>query len=245
MEGGEGIKELRTRLGLSSRDVEAGSRRLAMEKGNPEFGISHSWLTQLENQSGALPNFYKLYSLSVLYRESYANLLMLYGVDLAQIGRDQISHSLGGTSPLSIKTEEAAGSLVLPLRTAPRISLEATTLVSRLVQTWGEVPVALFQYIDAKRFVYGVIGTRDKFMDPLIPPGSFVQIDPLDSKIRSRAWQSEYERPIYFVETRNRYICGWCQVEDHHLVLIPHPLSKATMQKYRFPEDVEVVGQVV
>lgn len=156
----------------------------------------------------------------------------------------RILHSLAGTSLLKIKIEEAAENVELPVRFDPHLSLEATTLVSRLVESWGTVPIALLQHIDAKEFLYGFIGLRDNFMHPLIPPGSFVQIDPL-TKIRSKLWQSEYDRPIYFVDARDRYICGWCHLEDNHLMLIPHPLSRATVLKYRFPEDAEIVGQVV
>ncbi len=82
-------------------------------------------------------------------------------------------------------------------------------------------------------------------MHPLIPSGSFVQIDPLKTIIRSSTWQSEYERPIYFGETRDRFICGWCHLENHRLTLIPHPLSKATKLSFRFPQEIHIVGQVV
>ncbi len=157
MHPGETLRGLRMRLGLTTRDVKAHTKKLADEKGNSEYMVSAPRLTQIENNDAAVPSIFKLYSLSALYKVAYAELLKLYGVNLAEIGRDQISQSVERTSLLDSRVEEKAASVVLPLRFDPQLSLEATTLVSRLVQGWGEVPVSLFQYMNAKKFVYGVI----------------------------------------------------------------------------------------
>jgi len=73
--------------------------------------------------------------------------------------------------------------------------------------------------------VYGVYRTEDYTLVPAHPPGSFVQIDASQRKISAEKWKTEFDRPIYFVELRNGYVCSWCQVDRGQLIVIPHPHS--------------------
>ena len=67
---GDQLRELRNRLGVTTREVEELSRRLAERTGNEEYYISNAWLTQLENKD-SVPSIYKLFSLSVIYRSTF------------------------------------------------------------------------------------------------------------------------------------------------------------------------------
>ena len=58
-------------------------------------------------------------------------------------------------------------------------------------------------------------------------------------------WRSEYERPIYFVETRDGHTCCWCTLTREEIILQPHPLSPVPPRVLRYPQEVEVIGQVV
>ena len=58
-------------------------------------------------------------------------------------------------------------------------------------------------------------------------------------------WYSEFQRPIYFIETRDGYICCWCSIRKGEIVLQPHPLSPATPRWLKHPQEAEVIGQVV
>src|SRR5579862_526913 len=62
---GDQLRELRNRLGVTTREVEELSRRIAERSGNEEYYISNAWLTQLEN-TNSVPSIYKLFSLSVI-----------------------------------------------------------------------------------------------------------------------------------------------------------------------------------
>ncbi len=57
MDAGDQLKELRTRLGMTTRDVEEFSRRIAEEESKEDFQLSNAWLTQLEN-TAAVPSIY-------------------------------------------------------------------------------------------------------------------------------------------------------------------------------------------
>src|SRR6266446_3370303 len=64
---GELLKQIRIRLGMTTRDVAAYSQRISSEEGeNEDYCISNAWLTQVEN-TGSVPSVHKLFSLSVIY----------------------------------------------------------------------------------------------------------------------------------------------------------------------------------
>ena len=92
---------------------------------------------------------------------------------------------------------------------------------------------------------YGYIGLDDFTMYPLIRPGSFVNLDTTQTKPRPSVWRTEYDRPIYFLEHRHGYACGWCELQGKHLLLIPHHSSHASIQRFVHPNEAEIVGRVV
>jgi len=50
LRAGEQLKELRNRLGVTTREVEEYSRKIAEAETNDEFYVSNAWLTQIENK---------------------------------------------------------------------------------------------------------------------------------------------------------------------------------------------------
>jgi carboxypeptidase family protein/TonB-dependent receptor-like protein len=72
---------------------------------------------------------------------------------------------------------------------------------------------------------------------------SWVQIDARQTKIK-KDWQSEFDRPIYFVDLRDTYMCSWCEVDGNQLVLIPSPQSRRPSKHVRYPGDADVIGRV-
>jgi len=73
MHAGENLKELRSRLGITLRQVEEESQKIATAHGNPEFLVSNHWLTRLEN-TNSVPSIFKLFSLSAIYRINFSEL---------------------------------------------------------------------------------------------------------------------------------------------------------------------------
>jgi hypothetical protein len=92
--------------------------------------------------------------------------------------------------------------------------------------------------------VYGYVGTEDFTLFPLVRPGSFVQIDPNQKKVTRGSWQSEVDRPIYFIELRESYACSWCEAREGSLLLIPSAQARRPVREVRFPGDAEIVGRV-
>lgn len=95
------------------------------------------------------------------------------------------------------------------------------------------------------QYTYGYIGSDDFTMHPILPPGSFVQVDDSKCKVEEGTWRSEFERPIYFVEMRDGYTCCWCSVKRDTIVLQPHPLSPVQVRVLKYPQEAEILGQVI
>jgi hypothetical protein len=114
-----------------------------------------------------------------------------------------------------------------------------------MVEQWGTVPLAHLSNFISEKYTYGYIGSEYFTMYPLLPPGTFLHVDECRSQVIPGTWRSEYERPIYFVETREGYTCSWCSLKGDHIVLQPHPLSPVVVRVLRHPQEAEVVGQVV
>ena len=98
--------------------------------------------------------------------------------------------------------------------------------------------------LDLHRQSYGFIGTADWSMYPILPPGSFVQIDDSKRKIATDGWSDEFERPIYFLEHRNGFRCCWVSELEGLLVAHSHTASETAPELYRMSE-VDILGQVV
>jgi transcriptional regulator with XRE-family HTH domain len=240
---GDQLRELRNRLGVTTREVEEFSRRLAENSGNEEFYISNAWLTQLENKD-SVPSIYKLFSLSIIYRTRFEDLLAVFGIDLGDSARFQLEVPLANTHLVTFETPNPAAGVTFPIRLDRSFSVDRTSLVSRVVEVWGQVPVSLIQQLDVRHTQYGYIGLSDFMMYPLLRPGTFVQIDSQLANIQPSAWRTEFDRPIYFVELRDSYACSWCELSGSQLTLLPHPLSACSTRKFAYPDEAEIVGQV-
>ena len=94
----------------------------------------------------------------------------------------------------------------------------------------------------------GVIRKQDRTLDPMVPPGSIVYVDPKKRIIPTRRnWTHAFQRPIYFLLKQDAYVCGWCELDDHSewLTLIPHPLSPVPERRWKYRTEIENMGRVV
>jgi transcriptional regulator with XRE-family HTH domain len=237
------LKELRNRLRISTREVSDLSQKIAESEDNPEFHISNGWLTQVEN-SDSIPGIHKLYSLSAIYRIKITDLFLLFGIDLAKLHQHQLLAPLARTHLTTLEVADEQKTVRFPVRFEPSFDVRHTNLLSRMVEAWGQIPIGLIQGLDVRHNMYGYIGLEDYTLFPMLRPGSFVQIDPRVRKILPGRWVTEYDRPIYFIELRDGYSCAWCELENEHLLLLPHPLSPSKIRRLIYGVDGEIVGQV-
>src|SRR5258706_99022 len=187
LRAGEHLKELRLRLGMTTRDVADLSQRIVDSEGNEEFHISNAWLTEIEN-SESITSIYKLYSLSVVYHVKFADLLQLFGVDVQKINKLQIEIPLPQTHLTSVEVFDQTGTVTFPIRFDQGFDKGKTNLLSRMVEIWGEVPIGVIQHLDVRHSMYGYVGLEDRTLYPLLRPGSFVQIDASIKKVLPLQW---------------------------------------------------------
>jgi len=240
--GGHNLRALREQLGLTMRDVETASAKISEKYCNEEFAIPPSRLSDIETK-GIVPSIFRLYSFAVIYRRDLRELMRWYGVDANGVAVDleliapPKSHISGALANIS--------SVQIPVRLDPSFDPNRTANFGRMVEQWGLVPLAYLAQFASCKFTYGYIGSEDWTMYPILPPGSFVQVDESKNKVSEGGWRSEYERPIYFVETRGGHVCCWCTLTKEEIILQPHPLSPVPPRVLRYPQDAEVIGQVV
>jgi len=236
------LRSLRERLGLTMREVESASVRIAEKHGNDEFTVSPSRLSDIETK-GLVPSIFRLYSLAIIYRSDLREKLAWYGVDVSLSAAD-LNLNLPPKSHVE-ETLRGTPKVAIPTRLDPSFDPRRTANLSRMVEQWGPVPLAYLASMNTDRYMYGYIGSEDFTMYPLLPPGTFLQVDEARCKIQGGMWRSELERPIYFVETRDGYTCCWCSLKGEHIVLHSHPLSPVPVKVMRHPQEAEVIGQVV
>jgi hypothetical protein len=243
LEGGMRLRAERLRVCLSSREVQTLSLRIAKEKNNQDYYISHGWLTDTEYGKFA-PNIYKLYSLSLIYKCSYDEIVGFFGINFPDIAREQRSVRMPNTHLVGSAIGTPGQTVQLPVELSKKVELSRTNLVSRMFETWGAIPVALLQQINLQHSLCGYIGLKDHTLYPLIRPGSFVEIDSRQSKVTAGCWQDEFDRPIYFVELRRGYACSWCELNNQSLILLPCPQSPCHIRQLRFPSEADIIGRV-
>ena len=240
---GKSLRTLREKLGLTMRDVENSSARVADKYRNEEFSIPPSRLSDIETK-GILPSIFRLYTLSVIYRRDFRELMSWYGVDLNNSACRSWTGCLRQNRMFPTRWP-ACRRCKFPCAWILAFDERRTTNLGRMVEQWGLVPLAYLAQFANTDFTYGYVGTQDFTMYPILPPGSFIQVDESRNKVLEGSWRSEYERPIYFVETREGHTCCWCSMRREEMILQPHPLSPVPVRILRHPQEAEVLGQVV
>ena len=241
---GKYLRERRQRLGMDYREVQEASSILARQEQNENMYISAARLVQIESEPSE-PGNHKLLSLAAIYGLDFLDLLARYGVKADRVHHYRQLLQQKRTHDLSTDVHDFDTSVTLPIHMDPRFRWETTQLLNQMVAVWGEIPATLLMNFNPRKHILGLVGLDDDTMSPLIRPGALVLVDDSRRKIVDTGWTTEQDRPIYFIELRDRYRCAWCQLEDQKLFLIPHPLSHSLVESFSFPNDAEVVGQVV
>ncbi len=237
---GQKLKRVRERLNLTYREVEEFSRRIANEFGNPEFTIALSRLADIENK-GAVPTIYRLYSMCAIYRLDLGEVLKWYGAPIEEMMAVALRTGLAGTHPFQIRTSLAK--VTGPALAELDIDLGKTAFLGHL-KGLGSVPLRFLESAEPRRYRYGLIGLADRSMCPILHPGSLVILDD-QARLAPADWTSEVDRPIYFFEHREGYLCGWCDLAGDRLIVLPHPSSHQKPAVFRYPAEIDLVGQVV
>jgi transcriptional regulator with XRE-family HTH domain len=228
------LRSIRLQGKFTLRQVEERSLRFVQEKGNQSFQVSASWLDRLEREE----------------HELTVNKLMVLA-DVYRLPIDQLVRFLypGDDQPMSLGQRSSPNATMLltegPLNEQAKYLLPNTLGLDQPPNETTLLAAANNSSLTPYR--RGVIGKHDRTLDPMVPPGSIVHIDIQRRAISSsRDWSHEFQRPIYFLTTREAYVCGWCELDPNSdwLTLIPHPLSPASSRRWRYRKEIESIGRV-
>jgi transcriptional regulator with XRE-family HTH domain len=231
------LRQMREALGLTYRDVEKASYQIAVSRGRPDFILHISRLADIENR-GVVPTLHKLYSLAAILHLDPLEISSWYEAPFCQTSTEGAAFPPPRThlssSPLQFAAAQSA---------EPPIAPENTELLQERPAT--VIPMPQLHASVKNKHRYGFVGLSDRRMMPLLRPGSAVLIDTTLKRVEDADWSNEYDRPMYFVEIRNGYRCGWFQKEKSRLIMQPHTLSRCAPESWLTPDEAEIVGQVV
>ena len=175
---------------------------------------------------------------------SFSEVVSWYGVRLVEVPADAARIPVPLTHLVDMEPEPD-GSISVPILPEDVPDPRQTIFLNRYVRDWGRLPLQMLSGLDLKKHKYGFIGSDDWAMYPVLAPGSLVQIDETKKKIVTSGWIYEFDRPIYFLEHRHGYECCWCSLAEGYLILQPHASSHLPSRYFKFPDEIEVLGQVV
>lgn len=228
-EPGRRLREVREHLALTYRAVVLASQDLVTLRNDERLEVSIARLSEIEN-THIVPSIHTLYALCHIYGLDLAEALSWYGFDTAESSNE--------TSLLMPRRSDTIGSY------NPNVDLSRTSFVSRMIENWAALPKKLLGKLEPQRYRYATVGTEDRRMYPLIPPGSLVVVDENKRTIERSSWSTEFERPIYLILHKAGYTFGWCSLSAGVLTLESHPVSSIPPESFSFPRDIEVIGQV-
>ena len=127
---------------------------------------------------------------------------------------------------------------------------ELTTLLQdpasathHILSVWSDIPILLMLDVDWDRGPLVLIGTSDRMMWPLLPPGSLLHLDQKVKVVESGSWP-EFERPIYLIEYKGKFFCCHAQRRGETLRLISHSESPSPPSVSVPFREAKVRGQV-
>jgi transcriptional regulator with XRE-family HTH domain len=229
------LRQTREALGLTYRDVEQASCEIAIKRGRPDFILHISRLADIENRN-VVPSLYKLYSLAAIYHTSPLEISSWYEAPFLEAFEDGAAFRAPHTHLYEFQKKHLS-----------RDSHSSATSPEDTGLTGGPTASSSFPQLKEALpdlYRYGYIGLSDRRMAPILRPGSMVLVDTLLRRVEDADWSSEYDRPLYFVETRGGYRCGWFQKYKSRLIMQPHTLSRCAPEAWRMPEEAEVLGKV-
>jgi len=231
------LRQTREGLGLTYRDVEQASYEIAAKRGRPDFILHISRLADIENRN-VVPSLYKLYSLATIYHLSSVEISTWYEAPFLKAFEDGAAFRAPYTHLYESQKE-----LLSPAGAGLKIQSECTELLNEAPAIGTPFPG--MKEVSPDRYRYGYIGLSDRRMTPILRPGSMVLVDTAMRLVEDAEWSNEYDRPLYFVETRSGYRCGWFQKHKSRLIMQPHTLSRCAPEVWRTPSEAEVLGKVV
>jgi len=239
---GRKLRSIRRQRHLSLRKVESLTAALEKKGGDAFRRVSASWVGRLEREDHSIPHR-TLETLEAVYGVSHEELTDEY-ISTEEASRTLHAHLPELPAVVLKGLTDPAGTYLLPPESWLAYFPETTLLPSLPTRDGVQLPTR--RRSRAAR-LYGVLGANDLTLLGLVQPGAVVEIDPAIRAIdATKVYHSVLERPIYFLRSHDGYHCGWCELgpERRWLTLVPSALTKVPQRRWRYRDEIEVVGLV-
>jgi transcriptional regulator with XRE-family HTH domain len=239
MDSGKSIRKLREERFVKSTDIERISRSIASAKGSADYYVSHSTLSDVE--TGSVPSIHKLFSLAVCLKVSLEELLLVFGIDADEGRQFAGPGEPRSRGPATLERQEPGFRFQLNFDAG--FNSHETSLLRLNPQELASLPPTVSKRLDPRRYRYAVVGLKDDTMGDLIPPGSVVEVDVMQNAVQVSDWKNM--REVYLVWHTEGHSCCWCHLEGKELTLLPYPLSRQSVRRFKVPREASVIGRVI
>lgn len=244
MDSGKWIKSLREERLIKPSDIEHITRNIADKKHNSDFYVSHSTLADIE--TGSIPSIHKLFSLAICLRIPLQDLLLPFGIHPEELAPSKSDDCI--SLPHAAQSIESATATMPAFRFQLNFDVNYSKRETNLLRLppgqLQNLPSFFRGSLDPARYRYAVIGSDDDAMADLLPPESLVEIDTAENTVQVFPWQTLRARPVYLIWHTDGHTCCWCQVDGRDLTMLPHPLSRQPVRRFKMPSQASVVGRV-
>jgi hypothetical protein len=238
------LRHSRMSLGLSFREASSISRWIADTLSDELYFSAASTLSDYEALSVLPRHIHKIFTLCLLYRIGFEQLLRASGFPLGRAGSQPIPDLL-------IPRQLPRGDHGVP--SAGQNGVQKTSgFVAALVSQWEEIPLFLRFSLDQITGLKGFslsdlfwVGGDKAPRHPLLVDATLVAVNRRARRPSREPGNAVCDRPLYLILLRDgSYLCGRCTLNEDNLVLHGYPGGSAGNQHFRNGVDAEVVGQV-
>lgn len=240
---GQLLSGARTKASLSFREAAAVSQSVSKALGDKRYRISPSSLCDYEVQGMPPRGLHRVIALCCLYGVAFRSVLRSLGLPMENAKMEPMHDSLLGRS-MPGTPEVAVDDIAAPGQLG---------FLERLLEDCQETPFFL------RNAIAPFAGLREISLDdcfwiseeqqPMYPylANNVVAIVNHRRKIpfhfpSKPAWK----QPVYLLAQRDGpHLCACCDVENSTLVIRPYTEQFSSAVQFRYPKEIEVVGQIV
>lgn len=235
------LRNARINMRTSLREASGMTRTIAHILQDGRYYISPSSLCDYELLNTAPRRFQTAISLCSLYGLPLRTLLKSMGIDLEEAGTEPMPDQFVGRVPHVESLE------------SPTKMIDGGGFLGQLVERWEKVPFFLRESIeplsglkDASMDNFFWIGGKQDVLHPYLINGLLALVNRRRRRPVHFASKSLYQQPVYVLLKRDgTYLCACCSIENGTLVVHPYSMDFHRADVFRYPHDVEVVGQIV
>jgi hypothetical protein len=237
------LRDSRTKLHLSLREVAGMSRNIARLLGDERYLVSPSSLCDYELFSTPPRHVHKAITLCSAYGLPFHFFLKAIGIGLDQAGKEPIPDHL-------VNRGTDAGSAKRPNdNDVPGWS----GFLEQMLERVGEIPFFLRKSIGSLSGLEGPspndffwIGGEYDVLHPCLANGLFAIVNRRDRRPIHFASKPVWQQPLYVIRMRDgTYLCACCSVENGTLVIHPYAQHFRRFEHLRYHQDAEIVGRIV